>query len=142
VDWFVPDTITPALPGADLAPVAVETPPSPADEARDLYERGDYAEAAALLETQVSTATGGSDEMALLTRALANLGRLEPALEWADRAAGADKMNPAMHYLRASILLELSETSEAMLAFKRTLYLDPDFVLAHFSLTRIFHQVY
>jgi len=28
----------------------------------------------------------------------------------------------------------LRETSEAMLAFKRTLYLDPDFVLAHFSL--------
>ena len=134
VDWSPPTTITPALPGADLAPVAMETPPSPADEARGLYGRGHYVEAATLLETQVSTGTGRSEEMALLTRTLANLGRLEPALEWADRAAVADKMNPAMHYLRASILVELRETSEAMLAFKRTLYLDPDFVLAHFSL--------
>ena len=39
-----------------------------------------------------------------------------------------------MHYLLASILLEQGDLERAASALQRSLYLDPDFVLAHFAL--------
>ena len=43
-------------------------------------------------------------------------------------------MNHVAHYLRAGILQELGSFSESGLALKRVLYLEPDYVLAHFAL--------
>ena len=67
----------------------------------------------------------------------ANQGRLGEALELSDQAIQADKTNPAYWYLRATILQELGELSEAAAALKRVLYLDPGFMLAHFVLGNI-----
>jgi chemotaxis protein methyltransferase CheR len=67
-------------------------------------------------------------------RELANEGRLAEALVCADRMVAADKLNPRAHYLRALILLEQGAPTEAAQALQRALYLDRDFVLAHFAL--------
>ncbi len=70
-------------------------------------------------------------------RRCANLGQLDEALRWCDRAIAAEKMNARHHYLRASILMEQSGTmsdSEAEQSLRRTIYLEPDFALAHFAL--------
>lgn len=67
-------------------------------------------------------------------RALANRGRLTEALAACERAIAADKVDPGLHYLSAVILQELDRGPEAVAAFRRALYLDPDFVLGHFSL--------
>jgi chemotaxis protein methyltransferase CheR len=64
----------------------------------------------------------------------ANLGQLAAALEWSERTTRTDRMNPAHWYLRATILQERGDLDEAVTALKRVLYLDPDFVLAHFVL--------
>ena len=45
-----------------------------------------------------------------------------------------NKLDPAAHYLRASVLQEIGERDAAIVALKRALYLDADFVLAHLSL--------
>jgi chemotaxis protein methyltransferase CheR len=39
-----------------------------------------------------------------------------------------------LHYLRSVILQEQGATEERIAALKRALYLDPNFVLAHFAL--------
>jgi chemotaxis protein methyltransferase CheR len=67
-------------------------------------------------------------------RGLANQGRLQDALSCCDRLVSAEKMNPNGHYLRGTILQEQGALGEAAATFRRTLYLDPDFLLAHFAL--------
>lgn len=70
-------------------------------------------------------------------RALANLGRLSAALECCERWIVADKMAAPAHYLRAVILQEQGSLQEASLSLRRAVYLDPNFVLAHFALGNV-----
>lgn len=72
--------------------------------------------------------------MELSIRELANQGKLAEALASCERAIAAFKLDPALYYLRATILQEQTMHSEAITALKRALYLDPNFVLAHFAL--------
>ncbi|MFZ2301241.1 MAG: CheR family methyltransferase [Gallionella sp.] len=74
-----------------------------------------------------------------MARNCANRGRLGEALEWCEQAITADKINPAHHYLLATILQEQGRHDDAIQSLMRTLYLDPDFVLAHFALGNL-HQ--
>jgi chemotaxis protein methyltransferase CheR len=67
-------------------------------------------------------------------RALANQGRLLDAMAAADRLVLAEKLNPAAHYLRAMIALELGALPEAAKALQRAIYLDHGFIIAHFAL--------
>jgi chemotaxis protein methyltransferase CheR len=73
----------------------------------------------------VSTATQARD--------CANRGELDTALEWAGKAIGGDKSNAALYYLRATILQEKGALAEAQGDLQRALYLDPDFIVAHFA---------
>ena len=65
---------------------------------------------------------------------LANLGKLDEALAACEAAIATDKLNPKLYYLYAAILQEQNRGAEAMAALRRTLYLDPNFLLAHFSM--------
>ncbi|OPX84025.1 MAG: Chemotaxis protein methyltransferase Cher2 [Pelotomaculum sp. PtaB.Bin117] len=70
-------------------------------------------------------------------RACANQGRLAEAREWCEKAICADKLNSVLYYLLATILQEQERVEEAIISLKRALYLDPKFVLAHFTLGNI-----
>ncbi len=102
-------------------------------EALTLYEGGRYGEAAEKL-VELSQNRDDSKAMALLARVYANQGKLTEALEWCDKAIAADKMNAGCHYLRATILQEQGSAEEARASLNRTLYLDQNLVLAHFTL--------
>ena len=67
-------------------------------------------------------------------RRLANDGRLSDSLAACDRALAADRLVAAHHYLRGVILQEQAALDEAAASLRRALYLDPDFVIAHFTL--------
>ena len=73
-------------------------------------------------------------EMIQVTRELANQGRLAEALAAADQLLRAEKLNPVAHYLRAMIVLEQGALPEAAKALQRAVYLDHNFVVAHFAL--------
>ncbi len=75
-----------------------------------------------------------------MARNCANQGRLGDALKWCEKAITADKMNPALHYLLATILQEQGRHDTAIQSLMRALYLDPDFVLAHFTLGNLHHS--
>jgi chemotaxis protein methyltransferase CheR len=70
-------------------------------------------------------------------RACANQGKLAEAAAWCEKAIAADKLNPAPQYLLATIRQELGQSDAAMRSLMRALYLDPDFVLAHFALANL-----
>jgi chemotaxis protein methyltransferase CheR len=74
------------------------------------------------------------EELASRARALANQGQLNEALTWCDRWIGAAPLDSAARYLRAVVLQELGERQNARLALNQAIYLNPEFVLAHFTL--------
>ncbi len=75
-----------------------------------------------------------TETAAQAARRLADEGNLGAALECCDRAIAADRLNEAHHYMRAVILRERGETEAAAAALKSALYLDPEFIMAHFTL--------
>lgn len=81
-------------------------------------------------EKRVCTAAVGGAS----ARELANEGRLEEALVCANQLVATEKLNPGAHYLRALILLEQGQLQEASKALHRAIYLDQEFILAHFAL--------
>jgi chemotaxis protein methyltransferase CheR len=103
-------------------------------EALALFEQGLYAEAVQKLDPNRARYQAAGKTHALLARAYANLGSLSEARRWAERALATDKLNSALHYMRAVIVHEQGATEEALLSLKRAVYLEPDFVLAHFAL--------
>ncbi|PTR05314.1 CheR-type MCP methyltransferase [Nitrosospira sp. Nsp5] len=76
----------------------------------------------------------GLDALCRTARSHANLGELTEAIKWCEKAIAANKLNPAAHYLLATIHQELGQGEIAAQSLMRTLYLDPNFVLAHFAL--------
>jgi chemotaxis protein methyltransferase CheR len=118
-------------PAVEVTPAGerVEPPRDPHQEALALYRRGQYAEAVERLSGQASPAA-----LALAARAHANQGQLVEALAGCDQAITADKLNPALRYLRALILQEQRQVDEARASLREALYLDPRFILAHFAL--------
>lgn len=67
-------------------------------------------------------------------RDLANQGRLEEAAEQCQVMISADKLNPALYYLLATIRQEQGQIEVAEQSLARALYLDSGFVLAYFAL--------
>jgi chemotaxis protein methyltransferase CheR len=113
---------------------AVEPSISPYAEAELLYDQGRYAEAADKLLELVSGLSPQPEVLNLLARTYANQGKLAEALGWCDRGIAADKLNPSNYYLRAIVLQEQGALEDAAGSLRRALYLDQNFVLAHFAL--------
>ena len=74
------------------------------------------------------------DALCRIAHSYADLGELAEAIKWCEKAIMANKLKPAAHYLLSTIHQELGQSEAAMQSLMRTLYLDPDFVLAHFAL--------
>lgn len=113
---------------------------SPYDEALELFRLGRYREAeeriSALLDShspEESLPFFGKAS-ALMAQILANRGEIVQALEWSGKAISADKLNAELYYLRATILQEQGEAESAIAALKKALYLNQNFILAHFAL--------
>jgi chemotaxis protein methyltransferase CheR len=81
-----------------------------------------------------------SQAMMILSKIFANQGELDKALKWCEKAINYDKLNPECYYLRAEILQEKGIIDEAVKSLKQTLFLDQNFVLAHFALGNLAKQ--
>ncbi len=108
------------------------TPPRWEDEAVAAAEAQIGAERSAFPASKTSRGSAGSSLE--LARRCANQGRLREALEHCEAAIRLERLAAGHHYLRAMILTELGELIPAEHALRQTLYLDPQFILAHFSL--------
>lgn len=73
-------------------------------------------------------------EVILLIQIYANQGDLIHASEWTEIALKADKLNPILYYLQATIFNFLDDTPNCMKSLKKALFLDPNFVVAHYML--------
>jgi chemotaxis protein methyltransferase CheR len=103
-------------------------------QALALYEQGRYEEVERVIPGILSDGRDQASATLLLARACANQGKLAVALVLCDQAIAADKMEARAHYLRATILQEQGSLPEALLAFRQTIYAEPEFMLGHFAL--------
>lgn len=117
---------------------------TPYVEATALYEQGRYAEAVDKLFLQLdqdrSHGVTSGTVMALLARSYANRGMLDQALEWAEKTIATDKLDADYHYLYGTILQEQGRLDEAVASLRRAVFLEPNFVVAHFALGNIARQ--
>lgn len=67
-------------------------------------------------------------------RALADTGRLDESLRMCAQAVAADKLDPSAHYLHGLVLMEAGKPVQAEQGLRTTIYLEPDFVMAHVAL--------
>ena len=121
-------------PGSTLVPAAVESAPAGFTELRALQgelpltgENRHEAEASSPNATE-------TDSPISAARALANQGELAEAFSLCDRAVSFDALNPVYRFLRAMVAQELGRLDEAMRSLEQALYLDQDFIMAHFAL--------
>lgn len=131
--WKIP----PALSRDKTAPPSL---PSGYQQALALYQQGNYAEATLQTTRLLSNAQDQMAAMHLLAKIHANQGDLAVAQQWCAQAIAADRLDSAGHYLMAVLLLEQGQPEAGMQELKRTLYLDQDFVLAHFALGNLYRQ--
>ena len=86
-------------------------------------------------ETDASSAKSTEVDFPIsAARALANEGKLAEAFSLCDRAVSFDALNPVYRFLRAMVMQELGRLDEAMRSLEQALYLDQDFIMAHFAL--------
>ncbi len=122
-----------ALPG--LLPAAEgETGAALYEQALQLFKEGRIDESEAILKSVLEWDPGNFRGQALMARLYADQGRLFEAQAQCEQALALNKLDAGCHYLLAAIFIERRNFSEAEQALLRALYLEPDFVLAHFSL--------
>lgn len=130
---YLRETESAILPGAEIPR---HTFPR-GDKALALYVQGKYAEVTEMLHHDDLT----SEEQILFIRANANQGELDRALQSCAMAIEADKLNPGLHYLYATLLQENNRLEEAIASLKRAIYLDSNFVLSYYSLGTIYRRL-
>lgn len=79
--------------------------------------------------------------MAYKAQALANSGEIQAASATIALVLEADKVNPFYYYLAATIRRELGDYDAALDFYRQTLFLDSDFIMAHFSTATLLKQL-
>jgi chemotaxis protein methyltransferase CheR len=74
---------------------------------------------------------------ALQSQELADQGKLAEANAMCGRAIISDPLNPSYRFLRAMVEQELGMLDDAAKSLEQALYLDQDFIIAHFALANL-----
>ncbi len=80
------------------------------------------------------------EEALRLARYAADHEHWDEAMEWLDKAEKEDRLQPQVHYLRALVHLQNGENAAAILALRRSVYCDPDFAMAHYTLSELYEK--
>ena len=107
------------------------------EEAAALYAQGKYAEVTEVFHHGELT----SEEQILFIRSCVNQGMMESALQSCATAIAADRLNPGLHYLYATLLEENDQLEKAVTSHKHAIFLDSNFVLSYYSLGIIYRRL-
>jgi chemotaxis protein methyltransferase CheR len=135
---------------------ATKEEPSPAppskkgadvDEWDDLCHRGEefmkqhrYDEARQCFLSCLSSKDSSITAQYKMARLEANAGRLNEARKWAEQALHHDPFRSEVHYTLALVHQVQGEIQEAINRLKKVIYLDPNFILAHFGLFHLYQR--
>lgn len=131
-------------PAAETAAPRPATPEAAAEianlvaEAHELMERGEPIKAR--VQAELALAKDPRNVDALLARAHANadIGDFPAAIADANEALRVNTLLASARYILGIIYLRQDDVPHALNEFKRTIYIDQDFVLAHFNLANLY----
>ncbi len=116
-------------------------------EAVNDYNRGDYLQSVKKLLPLVSKGQNNNnsflmktESMILLAKSYANINELAQAETWCKKAIDTEKLNPGLYYLLSTIFQSAENIDASMKSLKQSIYLDPDFIMAHFTLGMLLLQ--
>jgi chemotaxis protein methyltransferase CheR len=98
------------------------------------YYTGNYKKAIEILD-QIKTES--KDSMMLRVRIIANEGKLNEALVMSQQLVDKHKLYADAYLLKATIESELSNPEAAIKSLQNALFLDPELIIAHFTLGNI-----
>jgi len=99
-----------------------------------------YDEARQCFLTYMAKESNSATVYYRMARLEANAGRLSEAQKWAEQALDHDPFRSEVHYTLALIRQEQGELQEAIHRFKKVIYLDSNFILAHFGLFHLYER--
>lgn len=99
-----------------------------------LLDKGSWQEALALVSTEDTSTIPVSFLLGAKAKALANLGKLNEAVQFCEESLLLDSTNKDNYFTYALVLIELDRLTEAEAALRKVLFLDHKFVEAHFQL--------
>lgn len=110
-------------------------------QAQEFYRSKHFEQAESLLRRLLNNEPGMTTDatltgqaFSLLARINGDQGRLEMAEELHQQALLADKLNPDHYFNVAMICQELGDCDRAVYNMRKVIYLEPDFIMAHFHL--------
>ena len=112
----------------------------PYEDALTLLDDGRADQALAKLYEKLDRNPNHVPTYYTLGKIYANKGNFEEAQNWCERAIEKDKLHPEPYFTLSMIYQGHGLTNRAIEALKKTLYLDPTFVLAHYSLANLHLQ--
>ena len=125
------------VPEPEPAPRRRRAPePDPLDRAIGLVERGEFLEAAGVLERALAAQPKRLELRVTLGNVYALLKRYDEAEACFEQALAEDPLAVEALLYQGLFFLERSRYTEAERALSRVLYLEPDFALAHYLLGR------
>lgn len=130
-----PPPAIPPLTKSSFTPSYVSSKKSAYANAWAAYQQENYQETCKLLEEKFKQQAFLNDqENTLLIKAYLYLRKLDLAEQWCEKILKQNKLDPLLYYLQAQIFQELNRLPEAIEGLKRALFLEPNFIVAHFAL--------
>ena len=122
--------------------------PAPAPDSREslaaaeaLLEVGQPGLAAEKASLALECNPKSAAALLLMARVEAARGDLGRADQYIRKVVTLDKLNAPAYYLQSAIRQTLGETHEAVESLKKTTYLEPGFIAAHFNLACLYKQL-
>ncbi len=141
VPAFLPETNAhvPRTAPANFVPAEpAGRPPDTYQQALELQDGGRFQEALAKLYAKLDEDPGFLPAYDTLARIYASQGNLAQAEVWCERAIKKDKLRPEPYYLLGLVYQQHGLLEMALDALKKTIYLDREFVLAHYDLAHVY----
>lgn len=119
---------------------AVKAHPQPITE--DLLSEMDkYARLSQEFTIQIKNNDYSSDEINYLIQEQIKYGDYTAALSYCDLSIKSRPLSSSLYYLKSSILSEIGQLPEAIKSLQQAIFLEPDFIIAHFALFNIHRKL-
>jgi len=117
------------------------SPQSLLEQAKQFSEERNYVQAVDRFQSYLNKKPNDADVWYQLSRVYANSGDLDQAKAACIAAIKHDPLLVEAYYIRGLIHEENGELEQAIKDYKKTLYLEAEFVLAHYHLSMVYLQI-